>query len=415
MLDSASTDALTEEIELIDYAYGGYAVGRGASGRVLFVRGGVPGERVRIRITTQRSRLAYGDVVEVLRASKYRVPHVWDEPVGYYAADLGHIDLKYQRELKRQALLDGARRLGSPLLAERLAEVLDTVSFGDRELGYRLRTRVIALGDGRVGMHIGHSEQVVALTRLPLVHEDIQDLDFSALPAAAGQEIVLARGEDAQGAQVRAVIGGQAYQADAVKAQDPWITYRVAGGSSGSEWRADFRAAAGGFWQAHRHAAAALSDAVRLPERARTLELYSGSGLLTAAIARCGAIPLACVETDRLAVRAAKYNLRALPEGLSHDVRLLHARVTPHTILEAGEVDAIVADPPRAGLGRANVEAINASNARYLHAMFCDQASALRDLQHLLNLGWNLKEAVFYDLFPHTHHLEVVARLVRDL
>src|SRR5258708_34146652 len=41
------------EVELTDLAYGGDAVGR-YEGRVLFVPGGIPGERVRVEIVEER-------------------------------------------------------------------------------------------------------------------------------------------------------------------------------------------------------------------------------------------------------------------------------------------------------------------------------------------------------------------------
>src|SRR5690625_7865864 len=59
-------------------AHRGYAVGRDA-GRVVFVRGGIPGEVVRVRITRRgpKGRFWYADTVEVLEASTDRCAHPW--------------------------------------------------------------------------------------------------------------------------------------------------------------------------------------------------------------------------------------------------------------------------------------------------------------------------------------------------
>ena len=54
------------DVELTDLAYGGDAVGR-YEGRVLFVPGGIPGERVRVEIVEERRGHARADLLEILR------------------------------------------------------------------------------------------------------------------------------------------------------------------------------------------------------------------------------------------------------------------------------------------------------------------------------------------------------------
>ncbi|HEX3640765.1 MAG TPA: TRAM domain-containing protein, partial [Ktedonobacteraceae bacterium] len=60
------------DVELTDLAYGGDAVGR-YEGRVLFVPGGIPGERVRVEIVEERRGHARAELLEILRPSPERV------------------------------------------------------------------------------------------------------------------------------------------------------------------------------------------------------------------------------------------------------------------------------------------------------------------------------------------------------
>src|SRR5260370_17009572 len=60
------------EVELTDLAYGGDAVGR-YEGRVLFVPGGIPGERVRVEIVEERRGHARADLLEILRPAPERI------------------------------------------------------------------------------------------------------------------------------------------------------------------------------------------------------------------------------------------------------------------------------------------------------------------------------------------------------
>src|SRR5260370_10938776 len=55
------------EVELTDLAYGGDAVGR-YEGRVLFVPGGIPGERVRVEIVEERRGDGGAEFLEMWRS-----------------------------------------------------------------------------------------------------------------------------------------------------------------------------------------------------------------------------------------------------------------------------------------------------------------------------------------------------------
>jgi tRNA/tmRNA/rRNA uracil-C5-methylase (TrmA/RlmC/RlmD family) len=73
----------------------------------------------------------------------------------------------------------------------------------------------------------------------------------------------------------------------------------------------------------------------------------------------------------------------------------------------------VVADPARAGLGRGGASVLAATGAPRIVLVSCDPASAGRDLAQLAARGYDPVEAVVVDLFPHTHHTEVVTRFDR--
>ena len=75
--------------------------------------------------------------------------------------------------------------------------------------------------------------------------------------------------------------------------------------------------------------------------------------------------------------------------------------------------DLVVADPARAGLGRGGAAVLAETRASRIVLVSCDPASAGRDLALLGGLGYDPVEAVVVDLFPHTHHTEVVTRFDR--
>ena len=73
----------------------------------------------------------------------------------------------------------------------------------------------------------------------------------------------------------------------------------------------------------------------------------------------------------------------------------------------------MIADPSRAGLGRAAVKVLTSTGAGRLVLISCDPASAGRDVALLTEAGYRATESVVVDLFPHTHHTEVVTSFDR--
>lgn len=79
---------------------------------------------------------------------------------------------------------------------------------------------------------------------------------------------------------------------------------------------------------------------------------------------------------------------------------------------EQGRPDVIVTDPPRAGMHEALIDTLLTIAAPTLVYVSCNPATQARDLQRLDSLYQvNLVQPV--DMFPHTHHIENIVRLTR--
>ncbi|MGH7312706.1 MAG: 23S rRNA (uracil(1939)-C(5))-methyltransferase RlmD, partial [Candidatus Rokuibacteriota bacterium] len=100
------------ELAIDDLAFGGEAVGR-VNGYVVFVRGGVPGDRLRVRITETRARYARGLVEAVVAPSPHRV----EAPCPYFGrcggCRLQHIAYASQLAFKQKQVHDCLTRLGA--------------------------------------------------------------------------------------------------------------------------------------------------------------------------------------------------------------------------------------------------------------------------------------------------------------
>jgi tRNA/tmRNA/rRNA uracil-C5-methylase (TrmA/RlmC/RlmD family) len=75
--------------------------------------------------------------------------------------------------------------------------------------------------------------------------------------------------------------------------------------------------------------------------------------------------------------------------------------------------DVVIADPARGGVGKAATERLAATAAAVIVLVSCDAAAFGRDARLLQEAGYELERVRLVDLFPHTHHVEVVSRFAR--
>ncbi len=81
--------------------------------------------------------------------------------------------------------------------------------------------------------------------------------------------------------------------------------------------------------------------------------------------------------------------------------------------IDLSNISKIIVDPPRVGVHKKAISAINTSTANRLVYISCKPTSLLNDLPLFFEGGWRAEKARMIDMFPHTEHAEVVVSLVR--
>ena len=82
---------------------------------------------------------------------------------------------------------------------------------------------------------------------------------------------------------------------------------------------------------------------------------------------------------------------------------------------EAGEkADIVIMDPPRAGSDEAFMSSILTLAPNRVVYVSCNPETLARDLEFMTKNGYKVKEIQPVDMFPYTHHVEVVILMVRD-
>jgi len=142
-------------------------------------------------------------------------------------------------------------------------------------------------------------------------------------------------------------------------------------------------------------------------------DLYCGTGSITLFAGR-GARAAYGFELEPAAVADAKVN--ATENGLSN-IRFVatdmkHLREAMHDT--GAKPDVIITDPPRAGMHERAVETLRELAPKRIVYVSCHPGSLARDAKMLCEGGlYKLAEVQPVDLFPHTFHIETIARFER--
>jgi len=452
-------DLLT--LEVADLALGGAAVAR-HDGRVVFVDRGVPGDRITARVTRLRRGLAEARLESIERPSPLRVP----APCPHFGRCGGcrAQDLRYDEQcrLKQRQVEETLARLGGiasprvrPIVpAPELWGYRNKMEFSFRPgsgdepvLGLHERggydrifpletcllpsaltlaivraTREFAAAQRWIAYHPSRHHGIVrflVVRHLPATGECAVQLVAAApeIPGLADW----ARAVQALDPAVRSVtLGLNRSRANVALAEEERV---LRGGATIVErlLGLEFEASANAFLQTNSRQAEALYAAALEAAAPRgdetVLDLYCGTGTLTLVLARA-ARAVVGVESVEAAVDAARRN--AARNGVSN-ARFV-AGEARRVLREwaRGERNGrprpavVVVDPPRAGLHPRVVARIAELEPRRVVYVSCNPGTLARDVKDFAALGYRLEETTPFDLFPHTPHIECVARLERE-
>lgn len=387
---------------------GGAALARDADGRVVFVEGALPGERVHARVITAKKDFARAVTVDVLEASPDRVePPCAARSAGCGGCSWQHVRPAAQGPLKVSIVREALRRIARFDLDDLAVPV--TL----RSLAHRPRRTTVRLGvdaAGRAGERRHGARDVVAADACLAVHPRLEELVVQGRFPGAG-EVVLrvgaSSGERCARTDPDAAAGSVTVPSD-VRVGPGGVVHERVGG-------VDLQVAIGSFFQSGPEVADALVRAVddavgdHLGGGGHLVDLYAGVGLFGATIGTARAARVTAVETSRSAVRDAVANFAAA--GV--EAEIVRAEVGRWRGGVGCGADVVIADPARSGLGRPGVATVVDLAAPRLVLVSCDPASLARDAALLAVDGYRLAAVELVDAFPDTFHVEAVGRFER--
>jgi 23S rRNA (uracil1939-C5)-methyltransferase len=443
-------------VDVTDLAFGGEGVAR-AGGYVVFVPGGVPGDRAEVRLTQVRPRFARGTIERVERPSPLRT----EPPCPYFGrcggCRLQHVQYGAQLAFKQRQVGDCLARLGG------LPDVPIAPILGAPEVyGYRNKMEfTFAEAEGRaiVGLHEAERYDAILDVERCLLQSDGMNAVLAEVRAFVRERgwsvyrqdteegllrfLMLREGRATGETMVNLVtaspdVAAARALADRLRARCASVTsvvlnvnpkkaavavgieeHPIAGNATIRErlGALTFSISANSFFQTNTRQAERLFGIVTeyagLEGHETVLDLYAGTGAISLLLAR-RARAVYGIELAAGAIEDAARNAREngitnctfLPGEVRH--------VLPALVARGVRADVVVADPPRPGFHPKALRSLAALAAPRVVYVSCNPATLARDLAVLCGAGYRVTAVQPVDMFPHTPHIEVVVRIERS-
>ena len=392
------------EVTVEKLIYGGDGLAR-LDGRVIFAPYVLPGERIRAQAEREKPGLVRARALEVLAPAAERVA----APCPYFARCGGchyqHAGYEYQLAAKRTILVEELRRLGKIEPPEEIPIV------SGEPWGYRNRAQ-LHVDRGRIGYWESRSHKLCGIESCPIASPKLNEVIATLnrmLHDPRWPRFIRS---------LEIFTDERQMQLNILETDRPvarrffdWCAESIPGLVGGPlDYHDRFRVGSKSFFQVNRHLLDRLVETAMAGAEGETaLDLYAGVGLFSLALG--GKFhEVTAVESGSAAVRDLEFN--AGRAGLAN-VRAEQRMAEEYLASLEHVPDFVLADPPRAGLGKAVVRKLSELQPRQIAIVSCDPATLARDLAALLAAGYRIEQMTLVDLFPQTFHVETVVRLGR--
>ncbi len=452
------------QLDISGIAFGGRGIAK-VDGYTVFVERAVPGDRVIARILKKKKSYAEARAIEIIDPSPDRI----SPPCRFsgYCGGCKWQYLKYERQLeyKQQHVTEALERIGqlpetpvhAPIPSDPIFGYRNKMEFSCSDRRWLLPEE---LGDPEIGMSFALGLHV------PGTFDKIIDIDACLLHPEMGNRI-LNDARDFMKASDQAPYGLRSHEGfwrflmlRHSVASDQWlvnlitsenipaavrpltdhlmktydnivgvvnnVTAKKAGiavgdyevplaGESVLKERLgpfEFEISANSFFQTNTRGAEKIYDTVRryagLTGREIVVDLYSGTGTIPIWLSR-DARQVTGIEIVESAVADAYKNCRN--NGIDN-CRFITGDIRKSIDQIDQKPDVMIIDPPRAGMHQDVVKAVLEMAPDRMVYVSCNPATLARDLA-LLAEDYAVAEVQPIDMFPHTYHIEAVARLTR--
>ena len=438
----------TYETQIDTMNHQGYGICR-INGVVCFVKGGVTGDLLTVKIIKVAKSYCVGRIEEIKKASYYRVNDNCPVYKQCGGCSFRHIKYEHELELKKSFVEAEFHKNGLDV------KINDTFSTGDT-CHYRNKAQYPVSFDGKIGFYAERTHTVCesdgCLLQPPvfseitaLIKSFIQKYNINGYDELTGKgllrHIYLRQGKNTGEIMVCLCINGRSIphsdelveslkQIENVKSIMLNIntikTNVILGDKYITLWGNDyiedilcgnrFRISPASFYQVNHDCAEKLyekaSELVQEGKCDNITDLYCGTGTIGLCIAsKINGCKLTGVEIVPEAIENAKINAKLNNIDNASFVCADSADVE-NGVLD--NTDVVILDPPRKGITKELAEKISQSGIERIVYISCSPDTLARDVKIFTELGYTCGDVTPYDMFPRTGHVESVVCITKQ-
>jgi 23S rRNA (uracil1939-C5)-methyltransferase len=429
-------------VEIEKMGFAGSGIGHIDDGRVVFVKKTVPGDVVEIKLLDDKKDFVFGKVSGVIKPSDDRIEP--DCPYFYSCGGCEHQNISYNKQLEiKQSLIDESLvRNGIDIQAKKI------IPGSNQHFFYRNSIRFMFDLDSKNHLHIARhaypderrlvqvdkcllqseTSNLIAKKIVDFVNANVSNKkSFWQLKVREGKKTtefmieIITSSHDLPGEKgiienLKSIQGIKSIYHTIAPAKSLLnlkrrlifglpVIYEKIGGYT-------FQISPESFFQTNSEGVKNLYDIIKKISNVEmgdeVVDLFCGTGSIGIYLSTL-AKKVTGIEVVTEAIRDAKDNAKINKifnaEFINDDVK---------KFLQSGkklDKKIIIVDPPRSGLKKELVLLLSKINFKRLIYVSCNPATFARDLKYFMEKGIDAKKIQPVDMFPQTHHIELVAEL----
>lgn len=443
------------EVEIIDLSHEGQGIAK-VDGRVFFVDNALPGEVIQMRVLKVTKKIGYGKVEDWLKVSPHRNQATNVTYLRTGIADLGHLNYDQQLLFKQKQVQQNLKKIAG-------IDNLDVASTlaADAPLAYRNKAAVpIRRVQGQLesGFFRKNSHDLIPIEDFYIQEKEIdalilatrnllRRLDLKPYDEKEGTGLIrniLVRRAHYTGEimlvlvttrpkifRVEQLIEQLTKEFPNLVSVTQNINDQKTNAILGQEFRLlygketitdqmlgnNFEISAQSFYQVNTPMAEKLyqvaMDMADLQPTDIAIDAYSGIGTIGLSLAK---------QVDHV------YGVEVIPKAVEDSQKNAQTNDITNVTYVCDQAESamqnwldqgirptvIFVDPPRKGLTPSFIQSSAQVQPDRIVYISCNSATMARDVKHYQELGYTLKQVQPVDLFPQTHHVEVVGLLVKE-
>lgn len=404
--------------------------GRGIThidGKTVFVKGGITGDDVNIKILSDKKSFFEAEVTEIISESPDRI--IPECPYFHLCGGCSNAHMSYELELKAKA--ENAEQA-----MQRIGGFKD-FKFDSVESGSSTRYRnkaVYKLNGINCGFFAPKSHNVINIDDCLLCNEADKDIIGAVKKYISEEndnikELFIRHGRSAMvSLSCERNLKNEKKLIEYVAAADKMISSvilnvgkksRVIFGKEYIESEiagVSFRISEQSFFQVNPHMTEVLYkkalEYADITADNDVLDIYCGIGTISLCAAK-NAKRVIGVEIVSQAIENAKYNAAANNISNAEFYASSAEKAVPELLRNKIRPDIVILDPPRKGSDAKTLNAILSAAPKRIVYVSCNPSTLARDARALADGGYNITKACAVDMFPRTSHVECVALIKR--